>query len=124
MLRTHTPLAVSTLSRAAPISRKGCKDDNDDDEASIASDLDEKLELDYQIGEDLKERVIPRAVDWFSGRALLHERGAFGGDESDDYDDEFDEEDEDDRCVSPAERSFPFLSCRSRSRAPLFSCDA
>ncbi|GAA5906843.1 hypothetical protein JCM8208_000055 [Rhodotorula glutinis] len=69
---------------------------DDDDDASIASDLDEKLELDYQIGEDLKERVIPRAVDWFSGRALLHERGAFGGDESDDFDDEFDEEDEDD----------------------------
>ncbi|GAA5930874.1 hypothetical protein JCM3775_000740 [Rhodotorula graminis] len=69
---------------------------DDDDDASIASDLDEKLELDYQIGEDLKERVIPRAIDYFTGRALLHERGAFDGDESDDYDDEFDEEDEDD----------------------------
>lgn len=78
---------------------------DDADDVSIASDLDEKLELDYQVGEDLKERVIPRAVDWFDGSALRHEQGAFGGDDSDEFDDEFDDdEDEDDRCapVSPS----------------------
>ncbi|GAA6049709.1 hypothetical protein JCM3770_004421 [Rhodotorula araucariae] len=70
----------------------------DDDDASIASDLDEKLELDYQIGEDIKERVVPRAVDYFTGKALRHEQGAFGDSEDDeDFDDEFD--DEEDRCA-------------------------
>ncbi|BGP40609.1 histone chaperone [Rhodotorula kratochvilovae] len=68
----------------------------DDDDASIASDLDEKLELDYQIGEDLKERVVPRAVDFFTGKALRHEQGAFGDSEDDeDFDDEFDDEEDD-----------------------------
>jgi nucleosome assembly protein 1-like 1 len=30
---------------------------DDDDEDDLDEDIDEKLELDYQIGEDLKERV-------------------------------------------------------------------
>ncbi|GAA5845602.1 hypothetical protein JCM11251_007766 [Rhodosporidiobolus azoricus] len=64
------------------------------DDASISSDLDEKLELDYQIGEDLKERVVPRAVDFFTGKALRMEQGP-GGFDSDEFDDEFDEDEED-----------------------------
>lgn len=45
-------------------------------------ELDEKLELDYQIGEDLKERIIPRAIDFFTGKALEYE----GDEEEDDFD--------------------------------------
>ena len=59
-------------------------DDEAEDDVSIASDLDEKLELDYQIGEDLKERVIPRAVDFFTGKALRYEQHGAGFDEDDD----------------------------------------
>lgn len=70
-------------------------DDDEQDDVSIASDLDEKLELDYQIGEDLKERVIPRAVDFFTGKALRYEQHGAGFD-SDEFDDEFDEDDDDD----------------------------
>ncbi|GAA5973219.1 hypothetical protein JCM8115_003470 [Rhodotorula mucilaginosa] len=69
-------------------------DDEAEDDVSIASDLDEKLELDYQIGEDLKERVIPRAVDFFTGKALRYEQHGAGFD-SDEFDDEFDEDDDD-----------------------------
>jgi nucleosome assembly protein 1-like 1 len=63
-------------------------DDDDDDD-----NLDERLEMDYQIGEDIKEKLIPRAVDWYTGKALKYE-------EMDEYDDPFlvgeDEDDEDD----------------------------
>jgi nucleosome assembly protein 1-like 1 len=60
----------------------------DDDDAS--SDIEERLELDYQLGEDIKEKLIPRAIDWFTGEALQFE-------EFEDADEgEFDEDDEDD----------------------------
>ncbi|KAG5636726.1 hypothetical protein H0H81_007055 [Sphagnurus paluster] len=51
-------------------------------------EIEEKLEMDYQIGEDLKEKVIPRAVDYFTGKALEYEVM--------DDDEDFDDEDEDD----------------------------
>jgi nucleosome assembly protein 1-like 1 len=35
--------------------------------------LDEKLEMDYEVGESIKEKLIPRAVDWFTGEALQYE---------------------------------------------------
>ncbi|KAH6658376.1 hypothetical protein BKA67DRAFT_656571 [Truncatella angustata] len=63
----------------------------EDDDA--ASDIEERLELDYQLGEDIKEKLIPRAIDWFTGEALAFE-------EIEDFDendlDEDDEEDDDD----------------------------
>ncbi|CAG8476324.1 148_t:CDS:2 [Acaulospora colombiana] len=43
----------------------------DQDEIEDEDDsLDERLEMDYQIGEDIKEKLIPRAVDWYTGKAL------------------------------------------------------
>jgi len=66
--------------------------DEDDDEA--ASDIEERLELDYQLGEDIKEKLIPRAVDWFTGEALQFEE--LDEDlEEDEFDDEDDEEEDD-----------------------------
>ncbi|QRW05839.1 Nucleosome assembly protein (NAP) [Ceratobasidium sp. AG-Ba] len=69
-------------------------------------ELDEKLEMDYQIGEDLKERIIPRAIDWFTGKALEFE----GADDLDDDDDEDIDDDEgdfddDDSDASPSRRA-------------------
>ncbi|KAK0635486.1 nucleosome assembly protein [Bombardia bombarda] len=61
----------------------------DDDDA--ASDIEERLELDYQLGEDIKEKLIPRAVDWFTGEAL-----AFEELDEDDFEGEFDDEDDED----------------------------
>ncbi|KAI9677561.1 MAG: hypothetical protein M1817_006515 [Caeruleum heppii] len=77
---------------------------DEDDEDDAASDIEERLELDYQLGEDIKEKLIPRAIDWFTGEALQFEEidedpeeGDFE-DEDDDLDDELsqdrDEEDE------------------------------
>jgi nucleosome assembly protein 1-like 1 len=65
-----------------------------DDDESVASDIEERLELDYQLGEDIKEKLIPRAIDWFTGEALQFEE--LGDDmDPDEFDDEDDEDDED-----------------------------
>ncbi|KAI0157480.1 hypothetical protein GGR57DRAFT_491263 [Xylariaceae sp. FL1272] len=64
-----------------------------DDDEDAASDIEERLELDYQLGEDIKEKLIPRAIDWFTGEALAFEEVDDLEDEGD-YDDE--DEDEDD----------------------------
>lgn len=61
-----------------------------DDDDDAASDIEERLELDYQLGEDIKEKLIPRGIDWFTGEALAFE-------ELDDIEDEqFDEDDDED----------------------------
>ncbi|KAI3557651.1 nucleosome assembly protein [Colletotrichum abscissum] len=62
--------------------------DEDDD---AASDIEERLELDYQLGEDIKEKLIPRAIDWFTGEAL-----AFEELDDDDLEGDFDDEDDED----------------------------
>merc|ERR1712000_405641 len=48
-------------------------DEEDGDDADVASDIEDRLELDYQLGEDIKEKLIPRAIDWFTGEALAFE---------------------------------------------------
>jgi len=85
----------------------------DDDDDDAATDIEERLELDYQLGEDIKEKLIPRAIDWFTGEALQFEEldedmeeGDFEDeddeedDESEDHDDE-DESEEDVRIRKP-----------------------
>ena len=82
-----------------------------EEEADDASStIEERLELDYQLGEDIKEKLIPRAIDWFTGEALQYEQldddledGQF--EDEDDEDDEDlsedrDEDEEDDEDVS------------------------
>lgn len=45
-----------------------------------AEGLDAKLEADYEMGEEFKDKIIPHAVDYFTGKALQYE----------DYDEDFD----------------------------------
>lgn len=75
----------------------------------VLEELDEKLELDYQVGEDLKERIIPRAVDYFTGKALEYEDLADLDDDEDyedidDDEDGYDDDDSDD-AASPSRRT-------------------
>lgn len=89
--------------------------DEDDDDA--ASDIEERLELDYQLGEDIKEKLIPRAVDWFTGEALQfeemdddleeHDFEDDDDEEDDDLSEDHDDEDEseEDVCSAPAHLS-------------------
>ena len=77
---------------------KAPKEEEEDDD--ISSDIEERLELDYQLGEDIKEKLIPRAIDWFTGEALQFEElddedEEEMEDEDDDEDDEDDDKDED-----------------------------
>jgi len=65
----------------------------DDDEMQ---ELDSKLEADYEVGEIIKDKIIPYAVDWFTGKALEFEEADFDSDEYDGYVDEDDEDDDDD----------------------------
>ena len=74
----------------------------EDDEDDVASDVEERLELDYQLGEDIKEKLIPRAIDWFTGEALQYEEmedeiqeGDFEDEDDDDEDEEGSEKDDD-----------------------------
>lgn len=65
------------------------------EDEDVAEDVEERLELDYQLGEDVKEKLIPRAIDWFTGEALQFEELdeddlGVGG-----FEDEDDEEDDD-----------------------------
>ena len=63
-------------------------------------DIEERLELDYTIGEDIKEKLIPHAVSWFTGEALQFEElddEELGEGNSEDDDDDEDEEEEDSR---------------------------
>jgi nucleosome assembly protein 1-like 1 len=64
------------------------------DDESDTDEIEERLELDYQLGEDIKEKLIPRAVDWFTGEALQFEQ-------MDDFDEpDLEDEDDDDEELS------------------------
>ena len=65
------------------------------DDEDAASDVEERLELDYQLGEDIKEKLIPRAIDWFTGEALQFEEVEDDLPEGD-FEDEDDEDDDED----------------------------
>jgi nucleosome assembly protein 1-like 1 len=82
------------------------KPSEDDDD--VSSDIEDRLELDYQLGEDIKEKLIPHAVDWFTGEALQFEEmdeGDYEEDEDEDEDDEDMSEDHDDEDESEEEVS-------------------
>ena len=63
---------------------------NGENEDTDFDELDERLELDYQIGEDLKDRIIPHSILYFTGEATAYEM------DDDDFEDEFDDEDDED----------------------------
>ncbi|KAJ3002144.1 hypothetical protein HKX48_002503 [Thoreauomyces humboldtii] len=85
------------------------EEEDDEDESG---DIAEKLEADYEIGEIIREKLIPYAMDWFSGKALdyedefMHNEGYHGPMiESDDDLEEDDNEDEMDVAPDGAEPS-------------------
>ncbi len=70
-------------------------DEDDEEDEDAATEIEERLELDYHLGEDIKEKLIPRAVDWFTGEALRYEEIDDGEMEEPDFDDEEDEDEDD-----------------------------
>ncbi|KAK9325059.1 hypothetical protein V1517DRAFT_315282 [Lipomyces orientalis] len=71
--------------------------EDDEDEAEIPEDLEERLQLDYQLGEEVKEKLIPRAIDWYTGEALDYDDlDQLDPDDLEEYEDEEDDDEEDD----------------------------
>ncbi|KAJ3107880.1 hypothetical protein HDU97_002812 [Phlyctochytrium planicorne] len=60
------------------------EDDEDEEKAGL-------VEADYEFGEIIKEKIIPNAIDWFTGKALTYE----GFDEDEDWEGEGEDDDED-----------------------------
>jgi nucleosome assembly protein 1-like 1 len=48
-------------------------EDSEELDEEEAEGLDAKLEADYEMGEEFKEKIIPHAVDFFTGKALEYE---------------------------------------------------
>lgn len=71
-------------------------DAEDDEEDEEDADLEERLELDYQLGEEIKDRLIPRAIDWFTGDAVGLDYPEDFAEEDEEFDSEEGDEDDDD----------------------------
>ncbi|EGW34578.1 uncharacterized protein SPAPADRAFT_60008 [Spathaspora passalidarum NRRL Y-27907] len=84
-------------------------EEHEEDFEDVDEDLEARLELDYQLGEEIKDRLIPRAIDWFTGDAvdfaypedLEDDEGEFSDEDEDD--DEDDEDDNDQPKQQPPE---------------------
>lgn len=71
------------------------EDEDEEEEDEEDADLEARLELDYQLGEEIKDRLIPRAIDWFTGDAVGYDfPEEFDEDEEDSDSEEGDEDDE------------------------------
>lgn len=86
--------------------------DNDEIDEDILDELDEKLEMDYQLGEDIKEKIIPKAVDYFTGKALEYDMMDEDDEDYEDIDDDDDDDDLDDVSTSPRSFRYPRLTIR------------
>ena len=104
--------------------------EGEDMEEEELQELESRLEYDYEVGEVIKEKIIPRAIDWFTGKALDYEPGQDDEDEygdEDDYDDEDDDEDdgdEDDGDEDEQGNPIPGAAgvrCTSHASPPPFS---
>ncbi|ANB13576.1 histone chaperone NAP1 [Sugiyamaella lignohabitans] len=69
-------------------------DDEEGEEEEDIEDIEQLLEVDYQLGEEIKEKLIPRAIDWYTGEALQYED--IDEFDEDAYDEDEDDEDDDD----------------------------
>ncbi|KAJ1836333.1 histone chaperone [Coemansia sp. RSA 2711] len=70
---------------------------DEEDDSEQADETRDRIELDYELAEEFKEKIVPCAVDWFTGKALAYE----GLDDDEEYDDGFmddyyDDDDDDD----------------------------
>lgn len=73
----------------------GDEGDGDDEFEEVDEELEAALQNDYSVGELIKEKLIPRAVDWFTGHALQFEPDFQQEEEEEGFDDEYDDDDDD-----------------------------
>ncbi|EHN01399.1 Nap1p [Saccharomyces cerevisiae x Saccharomyces kudriavzevii VIN7] len=97
--RNKTTKQVRTIEKITPVESffnffDPPKIQSEDQDEDLEEDLEERLALDYSIGEQLKDKLVPRAVDWFTGAALEFEFEEDEEEEDDDADDDADEDDD------------------------------
>lgn len=92
-----------------------------EEDADSSDDVEERLELDYQLGEDIKEKLIPRAIDWFTGEALQFEELDDDLEEAD-FEDE-DDEDDDDLSEDKDDEDESDEEVRERYTSPIICTD-
>lgn len=78
-------------------------DPDSDVDDEYAQGLHAELELDFELGEFFKEKLVPHAVDWFTGRAIDYE----GLGPQDEEEDEDEIEGEDDGADEDGSEDFP-----------------
>ncbi|XP_042420074.1 nucleosome assembly protein 1;2-like, partial [Zingiber officinale] len=71
-------------------------DDDADIDEDTAEQLQGQMEVDYDIGSTIKDKIIPHAVSWFTGDAVQDEDLEIEDEEDGDDDEDDEEEDEDD----------------------------
>jgi nucleosome assembly protein 1-like 1 len=71
------------------------EDADEDMEPEEVYELNEQIQMEMDVGFEIKNKIVPRAVEWFTGEAVEDDSDDEDDDE-DDEDDEGDEEDEDD----------------------------
>ncbi|SCU99800.1 LAME_0G05600g1_1 [Lachancea meyersii CBS 8951] len=77
---------------------EGDENEDEEEDAEEVAELESRLALDYAIGEEFKDKLVPRAVDWFTGAAIEFEYDADELDDDDEaeFDSDLDEDDDDD----------------------------
>ncbi|GAA5803122.1 hypothetical protein EDC94DRAFT_560063 [Helicostylum pulchrum] len=95
-------------------------EDSEELDEEEAEGLDAKLEADYEMGEEFKEKLIPHAVDFFTGKALEYEdyeeesdfEDDFLTDEDNEDGDEEEDDDDDDDDDTPANKAENAPECK------------
>ncbi|KAH0951729.1 hypothetical protein HN011_001707 [Eciton burchellii] len=73
----------------------------DDSEAELDEETQALLTSDFEIGHYIRERIVPRAVLYYTGEGLEDEDEDYEDEEEGDDDDDVDEEDEEEEASSP-----------------------
>lgn len=84
--------------------------EEDEEEDEEDGELEARLQLDYHIAEEIKDKLITRAVDWFTGAAIDfvdYEDPAYFDEDSEEDDDDEDDDDEDDEDGENAKQKDP-----------------
>lgn len=81
-------------------------DEDEEDEGALQKHiaLQQQIHADVTIATILRNKIVPRAVDWFTGEAVADDSDDEDDDYEDDEDEEDDEEDEDEEEEEPPKR--------------------
>ncbi|XP_042423755.1 nucleosome assembly protein 1;2-like [Zingiber officinale] len=71
-------------------------DDDADIDEENAEQLQDQMEIDYDIAATIKDKLIPNAISWFTGEAVEDDELELQDNEKEDDEDEDEDEDEDD----------------------------